>query len=67
MKSTMKLPLGLIASLALLTTSCTTMAETPGANINEQRSIKPVTNANKRTYKVVTNQNSQTDRLANLI
>lgn len=67
MKSTMKLPLGLIASLALLTTSCTTMAETPGANINEQRSIKPVTNANKRTYKVVTNQNGQTDRLGNLI
>lgn len=66
MKRSMKYSLGVIATLALLNTSCTTTAESPGANVNEQRKIRTVSN-NNRSQKVVTRQTSKNDRLGNLI
>ena len=58
MISTIKRLLSLI-SIVTLSASCTSMAETPGANINEHRSIKPVTKAGV--------DNRTTDRLGRLI
>lgn len=67
MKSTMKYSLGIIASLALLSTSCSTAPKSSsGANINEQRQVRVVNN-NNRSQKVVTRQTAKTDRLGNLI
>ncbi len=65
MKSTIKYSLGIIASLALLSTSCTTTAEPSGTSINEQRKIRAVNN--NRPQKVVTRQTAKTDSLGNLI
>ena len=56
MNSPIKFPLGVTAAALLLATSCTSMAETSGASINEQRKIRPVSAGN-----------TQTDALGNLI
>lgn len=56
MTSLKKLPLWLMAATAVLTTSCSTVAQTPGANIEEQRRITALNS----------NQNNS-DRLGNLI
>ena len=58
MISIIKRLLGLI-SVVTLSASCTSTAGTPGANINEHRSIKPVTNTGV--------DNRSTDRLGRLI
>lgn len=69
MKSTMKYSLGIIASLALLSTSCTTTSDKSGANVNEQRKIRVISNnnVNNRTPKGGNHQAAKTDSLGNLI
>lgn len=44
MNTNLTLTLGLIASLALITTSCSTKADTSGATIHEQRKVRTISN-----------------------